>query len=113
MIIASAINMQQIGSTVITTALPQTAMSLHTDPVRLGAGAFGQPKRTETMVRSLSNSLSSFILILFAIAVGTLPAQSQEAKAEPSIAAKPGEWRYLNSDPLGTRYSPLDQINKD
>src|SRR5205823_1639117 len=33
--------------------------------------------------------------------------------APPSVAAKPGEWRYLNSDPLSTRYSPLDQINKD
>src|SRR5206468_30319 len=27
--------------------------------------------------------------------------------------AKPGEWRYLNGDSLSTRYSPLDQINKD
>jgi EmrB/QacA subfamily drug resistance transporter len=35
MIVASAIIMQQIDSTVITTALPQMAISLHTDPVRL------------------------------------------------------------------------------
>ncbi len=35
MIVASAIVMQQIDSTVITTALPQMAKSLHTDPVRL------------------------------------------------------------------------------
>jgi EmrB/QacA subfamily drug resistance transporter len=35
MIVASAIMMQQIDSTVITTALPQMAVSLHTDPVRL------------------------------------------------------------------------------
>ena len=34
MIVASAIIMQQIDSTVITTALPQMAISLHTDPVR-------------------------------------------------------------------------------
>ena len=34
-IVASAIIMQQIDSTVITTALPQMAISLHTDPVRL------------------------------------------------------------------------------
>ena len=33
--------------------------------------------------------------------------------APPSVTPKPGEWRYLNSDPLATRYSPLDQINKD
>jgi MFS family permease len=35
MIVASAIIMQQIDSTVITTALPQMAISLRTDPVRL------------------------------------------------------------------------------
>jgi EmrB/QacA subfamily drug resistance transporter len=35
MIVASAIIMQQIDSTVITTALPQMAISLQTDPVRL------------------------------------------------------------------------------
>ena len=35
MIVASAIVMQQIDSTSITTALPQMAVSLHTDPVRL------------------------------------------------------------------------------
>ena len=34
-IVASAIIMQQIDSTIITTALPQMAISLHTDPVRL------------------------------------------------------------------------------
>src|ERR1700730_17251290 len=35
MIVASAIIMQQIDATVITTALPQMAISLNTDPVRL------------------------------------------------------------------------------
>ncbi len=35
MIVASAIIMQQLNSTAITTALPQMAVSLHTDPVRL------------------------------------------------------------------------------
>jgi EmrB/QacA subfamily drug resistance transporter len=35
MIVASSIMMQQIDSTVITTALPQMAISLHADPVRL------------------------------------------------------------------------------
>jgi len=65
------------------------------------------------MARSRFTFVSFLTLILFAIVAGTLPAQSQEAKAELSVAAKPGEWRYLNSDPLSTRYSPLDQINKD
>jgi EmrB/QacA subfamily drug resistance transporter len=35
MIVGSAVIMQQLDSTVITTALPQMAVSLHTDPVRL------------------------------------------------------------------------------
>src|ERR1700689_5307726 len=35
MIVGSAIIMQQIDSTVVTTALPQMAISLHVDPVRL------------------------------------------------------------------------------
>jgi EmrB/QacA subfamily drug resistance transporter len=35
MIVSSAVIMQQLDSTVITTALPQMAISLHTDPVRL------------------------------------------------------------------------------
>src|ERR1700752_3109015 len=35
MIVGSAIIMQQIDSTVITTALPQMAISLHADPVQL------------------------------------------------------------------------------
>jgi quinoprotein glucose dehydrogenase len=65
------------------------------------------------MVRSRSKFLSAFTLILFAVVAWTPPARSQEGKAEPSVAAKPGEWRYLNSDPLSTRYSPLDQINRD
>ena len=41
---------------------------------------------------------------------GALPAMSQQTAA-PSVAAKPGEWRYLNADPQASRYAPLDQIN--
>jgi len=65
------------------------------------------------MARSRFVLVSFLTLLPFVIAVGVLPAQSQAPKAAPSIAAKPGEWRYLNHDPLSTRYSPLDQINKD
>jgi quinoprotein glucose dehydrogenase len=35
------------------------------------------------------------------------------ADSTPSLAAKPGEWRYLNGDQKSTRYSSLDLINKD
>ena len=57
--------------------------------------------------------LSSFLLsIAVALLPWAFPARSQ-TRAAPSVAAKPGEWRYLNSDPLATRYSPLDQIDKD
>ena len=69
------------------------------------------------MARSRFTSLNSLIFVLSATVAWSLPAQSQETngatKVELSVTAKPGEWRYLNSDPLATRYSPLDQINKD
>ena len=65
------------------------------------------------MARPRFTFLSFLTLIPFVLVAWTLPARSQEAKAELSIAAKPGEWRYLNNDPLSTRYSPLDQINRD
>ncbi len=65
------------------------------------------------MARSRFGFAGSLIFVLFVLVAWTLPARSQEAKAEPSIAAKPGEWRYLNGDPLSTRYAPLDQIDKD
>ena len=50
---------------------------------------------------------------LVLVAGTTVLASVEEAKAQPSVTAKPGEWRYLNSDPGATRYSPLDQITKD
>ena len=64
------------------------------------------------MARSRFTVLASLLAIPFAIAAWTLLAQSREA-APLSVTAKPGEWRYLNADPLSTRYSPLDQINRD
>jgi quinoprotein glucose dehydrogenase len=51
-------------------------------------------------------------MIAFVVVVSTPPARTQEAKAAPSVAPAPGEWRYLNHDPQSTRYSPLDQIDK-
>src|SRR3989442_14306153 len=54
-----------------------------------------------------------FLSIIVAFLAWALRAESQARTDAPSVAAKPGEWRYLNSDPLATRYSPLDQINKD
>ena len=63
------------------------------------------------MARSRFTLLSSLASILLLTTAGTLPAQSQSA--QPSVTAKPGEWRYLNGDPLATRYSPLDQITRD
>ena len=65
------------------------------------------------MARSRFTFLISVISVSFVIAAGTLPARGQEAKAELSVTAKLGEWRYLNGDPMSTRYSPLDQIDKD
>ena len=65
------------------------------------------------MARSRFMFLSSLTLILFVTVAWHQPARSEEAKAGLSVTAKPGEWRYLNSDPLSTRYSPLAQIDKD
>src|SRR5216117_4136519 len=57
--------------------------------------------------------IALLLSIAFALLAWALPARSQTTNAAPSVLAKPGEWRYLNSDPLATRYSPLDQIDKD
>ena len=54
-------------------------------------------------------SLMSIPAAMLAFAVAAMSATPDVA---PSIAAKPGEWRYLNSDPLSTRYAPLEQIGK-
>src|SRR2546423_1715989 len=51
-------------------------------------------------------------LVSIVVALLALPARSAD-NAALSVTAKPGEWRYLNGDPLATRYSALDQINKD
>ena len=51
------------------------------------------------------------ILTFLIAAACALPAHGQDGK--PSVTAKSGEWRYLNSDPGASRYSPLDQITKD
>jgi quinoprotein glucose dehydrogenase len=61
------------------------------------------------MARSRITVLRLLSVILPATLVWTALAQSQEL----SGVAKPGEWRYLNGDPLSTRYSPLDQINRE
>src|SRR5262245_12272346 len=53
------------------------------------------------------------VALPLALAAASLPVQGQGQNNAPSVTAKPGEWRYLNADPLSTRYSPLDQITKD
>src|SRR5262245_1664467 len=64
-------------------------------------------RRDAAMTNFRFTSLAGIAFIIGA----TLPALGQDAK--PSIPAKPGEWRYLNSDPMATRYSALDQITRD
>jgi quinoprotein glucose dehydrogenase len=65
------------------------------------------------MARLQFTVLGALICIPFAIAAGTISVRSEAPNAALSVIAKPGEWRYLNSDPQATRYSPLDQINRD
>ena len=45
----------------------------------------------------------SFILVLV---WATMPVSAQSG-------AKNGEWRYYGGDAGGTKYSPLDQVNKE
>src|SRR5262245_63891896 len=59
---------------------------------------------------TLKLSCAVLSLSLAIAASAALPAQSPQTSL--SVTAKPGEWRYLNSDPMSTRYSPLDQINE-
>jgi quinoprotein glucose dehydrogenase len=54
--------------------------------------------------------LGSLVAFVLAGLAWTL-APSRDANAALSTAPRPNEWRYLNGDPLSTRYSPLDQIN--
>jgi quinoprotein glucose dehydrogenase len=56
---------------------------------------------------------NALIALTVLTAILAPPAHSQEAKSALTVAATPGEWRYLNGDPSSTRYSALDQINKD
>jgi quinoprotein glucose dehydrogenase len=49
--------------------------------------------------------------VLISSFLATTVAQAQQGPL--SVNAQPGEWRYLNADPLATRYSSLDQITKD
>ena len=62
----------------------------------------------------LNPGIGVVIAVLVAAGFWPAPAATGEANvAHPSVAATTGEWRWLNSDPQSTRYSPLDQINKD
>jgi quinoprotein glucose dehydrogenase len=57
--------------------------------------------------------LSSLVAIPLAVVAWAFTAPGEAANVSLSVTAKPGEWRYLNADPLSTRYSPLDQITRD
>src|SRR3984957_8143047 len=71
-------------------------------------------QRTPTMRSHLPISRFARVLIgtaaaICALTLGAVPALAQDTG--PSVAAKLGEWRYLNADPQASRYAPLDQIN--
>ena len=55
------------------------------------------------------NRFARAILLLSIIPVGFAIAQS--GTAQPGTAN--GEWRYYGGDAGSTKYSPLDQINRD
>src|SRR4051794_34628467 len=68
--------------------------------------------RRDAMARSRFSFFSPASLIL-TVAVAAICAPPPDASAQPSVTARPGEWRYLGNDPQATRYSPLDQITRD
>jgi len=99
MIVASAIIMQQIDSTVITTALPQMAISLHTDPVRLSAA-----------VTAYLLSLVLFRSVEKAQLIGTMAYLQVPAQLGPVLGPPMGgfittyfswRWIFLINVPLG------------
>jgi quinoprotein glucose dehydrogenase len=61
-------------------------------------------------MRTVNLGIAGAIAVVIGAAFASAPAATDD---KPSVTAKPGEWRWLNSDPQSTRYSPLDQINKD
>ena len=99
MIVASAIIMQQIDSTAITTALPQMAISLHTDPVRLSAA-----------VTAYLLSLVLFRSVEKAQLIGTMAYLQVPAQLGPVLGPPMGgfittyfswRWIFLINVPLG------------
>jgi quinoprotein glucose dehydrogenase len=69
-------------------------------------------KMDEKMTRSGIGIASVIAVAAVAIFAKSMAATGEVPNAVPSIIAKAGEWRWLNSDPQSTRYSPLDQINQ-
>src|SRR5436309_438744 len=62
-------------------------------------------RRTHRMVARLGRFIVAALLL--AVVFGaTIPVSGQSG-------AKSGEWRYYGGDAGSTKYSPLDQINKD
>jgi hypothetical protein len=56
------------------------------------------------MARTQFAVLGVLVAITAAAAAWMLTAPGEAANAPLSVTAKPGEWRYLNADPLSTRY---------
>jgi quinoprotein glucose dehydrogenase len=65
------------------------------------------------MARHPVRHIDSLLAALVVWLLWTLPGTTEQRVSAPSIAPKRGEWRYLNGDPLSTRYSSLDHINKN
>src|SRR5262249_61948466 len=56
----------------------------------------------------------SLFIVCLIIALLTIPIAAQNGAKKPAkdVAGK-GEWRYYGGDGGSTKYSPLDQINKE
>lgn len=61
-------------------------------------------KREKTMMRHLIRRLAAVLVVTLLLAAPRATAQN---------GTKDGQWRFYSGDNAGTRYSPLDQINRE
>src|SRR6516165_8436639 len=100
MIVGSAIIMQQIDSTVITTALPQMAISLHADPVRLSVAvtayllslAVFVPLRGWAADRFGGRTIFRAAIAMFTPRLGPLRAERRCDRADRGAGAAGARW---------------------
>src|SRR3954469_14182669 len=99
-------NRTRCGVSPLAAATPHTYIALSACPrwrKPVGAGA-----NRVMMARIMKGFFGSCFVVLASLAAWNIPLAGQD-----KIHNKPGEWPTYGGDLASTRYSPLDQINKD